>query len=152
VSVINMELSPQELKEFERAFRMINFETDGSITSKDLAVFMRNLGRDPTEHEVLSMINEVDIDGNGSVELPEFISSISYRMCKMPDDDELHEAFRVFDRDNSGFISADKLRTVMLDLNTKLTDDETEELIREADLDGDGVLSFDEFCQMMGNR
>jgi calmodulin len=48
--------------------------------------------------------------------------------------------FKVFDRDNNGFISAAELRHVMTSIGEKLTDDEVDEMIREADQDGDGRI------------
>lgn len=62
---------------------------------------------------------------------------------KMKDTDseeEIMEAFKVFDRDNNGFISAAELRHVMTSIGEKLTDDEVDEMIREADQDGDGRI------------
>jgi calmodulin len=62
---------------------------------------------------------------------------------KMKDTDseeEIREAFKVFDRDNNGFISAAELRHVMTSIGEKLTDDEVAEMIREADQDGDGKI------------
>jgi calmodulin len=62
---------------------------------------------------------------------------------KMKDTDseeEIREAFKVFDRDNNGFISAAELRHVMTSIGEKLTDDEVDEMIREADQDGDGRI------------
>lgn len=59
---------------------------------------------------------------------------------KMKDTDteeELIEAFKVFDRDGNGFISAAELRHVMTNLGEKLTDEEIDEMIREAYIDGD---------------
>ena len=52
----------------------------------------------------------------------------------------MQEAFKVFDRDNNGFISAAELRHVMTSIGEKLTDDEVDEMIREADQDGDGRI------------
>lgn len=66
---------------------------------------------------------------------------------KMKDTDseeEIREAFKVFDRDNNGFISAAELRHVMTSIGEKLTDDEVDEMIREADQDGDGRID----CQI----
>jgi calmodulin len=66
---------------------------------------------------------------------------------KMKDTDseeEIREAFKVFDRDNNGFISAAELRHVMTSIGEKLTDDEVDEMIREADQDGDGRID----CQL----
>jgi calmodulin len=62
---------------------------------------------------------------------------------KMKDTDseeEIREAFKVFDRDNNGYISAAELRHVMTSIGEKLTDDEVDEMIREADQDGDGRI------------
>lgn len=62
---------------------------------------------------------------------------------KMKDTDseeEIREAFKVFDRDNNGFISAAELRHVMTSIGEKLTDDEVDEMIKEADQDGDGKI------------
>ena len=65
---------------------------------------------------------------------------------KMKDTDseeELREAFRVFDKDGNGFISAAELRHVMTNLGEKLTDEEVDEMIREADIDGDGQVNYE---------
>ena len=65
---------------------------------------------------------------------------------KMKDTDseeEIKEAFRVFDKDGNGFISAAELRHVMTNLGEKLTDEEVDEMIREADVDGDGQVNYE---------
>jgi calmodulin len=53
---------------------------------------------------------------------------------------ELRAAFRVFDKDNSGTISASELRQVMSSIGEDLTGKEIDEMIREADQDGDGTI------------
>ncbi|KAJ3676571.1 hypothetical protein LUZ60_003983 [Juncus effusus] len=63
--------------------------------------------------------------------------------------EELKEAFRVFDKDQNGFISAAELRHVMINLREKLTDEEVDEMIREADVDGDGQINYEEFVKVM---
>lgn len=65
---------------------------------------------------------------------------------KMKDTDseeEMREAFRVFDKDGNGFISAAELRHVMTNLGEKLTEEEVNEMIKEADIDGDGHVNYE---------
>ena len=62
------------------------------------------------------------------------------KMRDTDSEEEIREAFKVFDRDNNGFISSAELRHVMTSIGEKLTDDEVDEMIREADQDGDGKI------------
>jgi len=139
------------------------------------------------------MVNEVDADGNGIIDFPEFLGLMARKMkvrclgfvgeggrgrlvhpqprprtplnasppqknppslAALPlqdvdSEEELREAFKVFDKDGNGFISAAELRHVMTNLGEKLSDAEVDEMIREADVDGDGQINYDEFVDMM---
>ena len=61
---------------------------------------MRFIGQNPTEGELQDMINEVDADGNGTIDFPEFLSLMAEDTEK-----ELFEAFKVSDSDGKGLIS-----------------------------------------------
>jgi len=54
--------------------------------------------------------------------------------------EETMAAFRVFDKDGSGTISAAELRDVMKSLGENLTDAEIDEMVREADKDNSGTI------------
>jgi len=60
-------------------------------------------------------------------------------------EEEMRAAFKVFDRDNNGVISATELRQVMVSLGENLTEAEVDEIIREVDQDGDGTID----CQSL---
>ena len=53
------------------------------MTTKELGTVMRSLGQNPTGAESQDMINEVDADGNGTVDFPEFLS-LMVRKTKVP--------------------------------------------------------------------
>ena len=58
-------------------------------------------------------------------------------------EEEIKEAFRLFDKDGNGFISAAELRHVMTSIGEKLTDEEVDEMLREADMDGEGMVNYE---------
>ncbi|KAE8660347.1 Calmodulin [Hibiscus syriacus] len=143
------QLTEDQISEFKEAFSLFDKDGDGCITTKELGTVMRSLGQNPTEAELQDMINEVDADGNGTIDFPEFLNLMARKMKDTDSEEELKEAFRVFDKDQNGFISAAELRHVMTNLGEKLTDEEVDEMIREADVDGDGQINYEEFVKVM---
>merc|ERR1712217_104566 len=119
------------------------------ITKEELAKVLRELDQDPTEEELNLLMDEVDADGNGTVEFPEFLMLMARKMQDTDTDEELTEAFKVFDRDGNGNISKEELRHVMTNLGEKLPEEEIEKLINEADENKDGQINYDEFVKMM---
>jgi calmodulin len=142
-------LTEDQIAEFKEAFSLFDRDGDGKITSKELGTVMRSLGQNPTEAELADMIKEVDVDGNGTIDFPEFLNMMARKMQENDTEEEIREAFKVFDKDGNGLISAAELRHVMTNLGEKLTDEEVDEMIREADVDGDGQINYDEFVKMM---
>ena len=50
--------------EFKEAFGLFDKDGNGTISKEELGMVMRALGQNPTNQELLDMINEVDADGN----------------------------------------------------------------------------------------
>ncbi|KAL5569354.1 hypothetical protein UlMin_025929 [Ulmus minor] len=84
---------------------------------------MRSLGHNPIVVKLQDMINEVDADGNNTIDYPEFLNLMAKKMKDTNSKEELNEAFC--------------LCHVMTNLGEKLTDKEVNEMIREANVDGD---------------
>ncbi|KAG6382578.1 hypothetical protein SASPL_157750 [Salvia splendens] len=123
-------LKEDQIVEFQEAFSLFDKDGDGCITIEELATVLRSLDQNPTEEELQDMINEIDSNGNGTIEFSEFISDNFDDFWQETDaEEELKEAFKVFDKDQNGYISAEELRRVMINLGRKLTDEEVEQMI-----------------------
>lgn len=109
---------------------------------EELATVIRSLDQNPSEEELQDMINEVDADGNGTIEFTEFLNLMAKKMKvfstlqltsyrfrgirwafeefnvvyitvihsqETDAEEELKEAFKVFDKDQNGYISASEV-------------------------------------------
>ena len=63
-------------------------------------------------------------------------------------EEDILEAFRIFDKDGNGVINSRELKHVMANLGEVLSEYEVEAMIREADFDGDGCINYAEFFTM----
>jgi calmodulin len=115
---------------------MYDKDADGTISSRELGTVMRSLGQNPTETELRDMVNEVDADGNGTVDFAEFLTMMARRMKDTDGQEEIKDAFKLFDKDGNGRITAAELCHVMAHVGEKLSDAEADEMIRESDVDG----------------
>ena len=92
-------------------------DRNGIVLTRRLGDLMKALGENPTKEEVQGrlgnyllyflkmenflispdMINEVDKDGQGVVKFPEFLSMMASKLDGLVAEDEIREAFCVFD-------------------------------------------------------
>ncbi|CAK9826074.1 unnamed protein product [Anthophora retusa] len=150
-------ISKSQMKEFREAFKLFDKDGDGSITKEELGRVMRSLGQFARAEELRTMLQEIDIDGDGNVSFEEFVeivSNIGANETAPTDQDqeeqELRDAFRVFDKHNRGYITASDLRAVLQCLGEDLSEEEIEDMIKEVDVDGDGRIDFYEFVHALG--
>lgn len=142
-------LTRAQVQEFKEAFDIFDVDGGGTITAEELGDVMRSLGQKPTRAQLDSMVSEIDADGDGAIDFPEFLTMMLRKMNEGDPEKELRDVFMVFDKDQSGTISADELRNVMKVIGEKLTDQEIEDAIKLADTTGDGEVSYDEFIQFI---
>ena len=72
---------------------------------------------------------------------------MSHHKLTANQEQELHDAFNLFDRDRSGTISAKELKALCKELGIKVNDREVHAILKQMDVDGDGEISFKEFSR-----
>ncbi|OIT32141.1 PREDICTED: probable calcium-binding protein CML18 [Nicotiana attenuata] len=150
-----MEISSQ----LKLVFKFIDANGDGKISPLELTEILLSLGHEElkaAEELAEVMVKEMDSDGDGFVDLDEFMSIMGVENDQVfgdstKDIDELRGAFLVFDADKNGVISAKELRRVLISLGcVNCSVKECRRMIKGVDKDGDGFVNFDEFKEMMG--
>ncbi|XP_074358709.1 calmodulin-like protein 3 [Apium graveolens] len=141
-------MDPDELR---RVFHMFDRNGDGKITKKELSDSLQNLGMFLSDKEVVQMIDKIDVNGDGFVDMEEFGALYQTIMDEKDEEEDMREAFNVFDQNRDGYITVDELRSVLASLGLKQgrTEEDCKAMIKKVDVDGDGKVNFLEFKQMM---
>ena len=61
----------------------------GAISSKELLGVMRAMGQNPTEDELNNLVMEVDLDGNGTIDFPEFLEMMKQKANEVDQEADL---------------------------------------------------------------
>jgi len=144
------ELSDLQKLELKEAFDEFDKDGSGTITTKELLPVLRSIGQNPSEDEILSLVIEYDVNGDGTIDFDEFVEMMTKQNLENVDQTaEIKEAFKMFDRDGNGYIDMKELRMVITRIGQPLTAEYADELMKDADLDGNGKLDYNEFARMI---
>ncbi len=75
----------------------------------------RALGMKATDQEINNIIRDMDVDGDGEVSFDEFVRVMGSRFYRQYTVQEVKAAFKHFDKNGDGFISANV--DIFVDLN-----------------------------------
>ncbi|KAJ6289787.1 hypothetical protein OIU78_025659 [Salix suchowensis] len=144
-------LTRMDQAELKRVFQMFDRNGDGKITKKELNDSLENLGIFIHDKELTQMIETIDANGDGFVDIDEFGELYQSLMGENDEEEDMREAFNVFDQNGDGFITVDELMSVLASLGLKQgrTLEDCKRMIRKVDVDGDGMVDYREFKKMM---
>ncbi|XP_065079552.1 calmodulin-like [Ochlerotatus camptorhynchus] len=145
-------LSDEQIEELRDAFSLFDRNGTGSITSSELRTVLRSLGKSVSDAEVKVLLKDLNVDHEGRIQFSNFVAMMTVRMRQLTREDELKEAFRIFDRNGNGLISADELRAALESFGEKMSEEELDELLREADINCDGQIDYEEFVKMITQK
>jgi Ca2+-binding EF-hand superfamily protein len=135
-----------------KAFQMFDQGKTGFIESTKISTILNTIGHTFDDEELQALIDENDPEGTGRLNFDAF-SAIAGHFLEEEDaeamQEELKEAFRLYDREGNGYITTGTLREILKALDDKLGPEDLDGIIAEIDTDGSGTVDFDEFMEMM---
>ncbi|XP_063375272.1 involucrin-like [Cydia amplana] len=152
------ELRPDQLAEVEQLWELYQDYTpaysnlDNFITEKELVYMLKCLILLPVTPEQLQELIEYCVrppHPEGHISFDQFVKIVTLRQRSIVIEEELRCALKVFDRDNSGEISRDELKEVLLKQGHKLPQKVLDNLIKEVDLSNDGTLGVEDIVGTM---
>ena len=140
------DLTQEQVQMLQKAFDMFDREKKGSIATHMMSTILRTLGQTFEEADLEILLSEIDADGSGQLEFEEFLALCARFLVEEDAEamqEELREAFRLYDKEGNGYIKTADLREILRALDDKLNNDELDEMIAEIDTDGSGTVDFD---------
>ncbi|CAG9326197.1 unnamed protein product [Blepharisma stoltei] len=141
-------VTQEEKRELQKSFRMLDQNGDGRVSKNELlTIYKEVIGGMDSDAIVDRIMKNVDTDGSGFIDYTEFIqATLNHEILFSKKNLEM--AFRVFDKDGSGTITTDELRT-MLSGGKMSSNSVWESIIREVDQNGDGEIDLKEFTELV---
>ena len=130
--------SEDEKAEAQETFNFFDKDRDGKISLDELKNMVMLLsGETATEEGINEMLKNVDLNGDGEIDFEEFYAAMKKDSITVTE--ELEEAFKVFDKDNDGFLSTDELRKIM---KGRMNKKDVDLMVKEADKECNGFINL----------
>ncbi|KAF7132189.1 hypothetical protein RHSIM_Rhsim09G0028900 [Rhododendron simsii] len=149
--VVADNLPNEKVAGIKQMFHMMDTDKNGNLTFEELKHGLHKMGQPVADPDVQMLMDAADVDGNGLLNCEEFVTlSVHLKKIGEGDDEQLRQAFRYFDKDESGYIEVEELREGLVEDNLGPNNDQViRDIIFDVDLDKDGRISYPEFEAMM---
>ncbi|BAT75919.1 hypothetical protein LR48_Vigan01g220200 [Vigna angularis] len=141
------ELSDEQVAAMKEAFTLFDTNRNGLIAPSELGVLMRSLGGNPTEAQLKAIVAEEKL--SSPFDFSRFLDLMGKHLKVEPFDRQLRDAFKVIDKDNTGFVSVADLRHILTSIGEKLEPSEFDQWINEANVVSDGKIRYEDFITKM---
>ncbi|BAT90823.1 hypothetical protein LR48_Vigan08g162600 [Vigna angularis] len=147
--VVADNLSDEQIEAFKKMFDMMDKDKNGNLSFEELKDGLSMIGHAIPDPDVQMLLEAADADGNGTLSYDEFIT-MSVHLKKIEGDEHLTQAFRYFDKNQTGYVEFEELKDALSDDESEVMNDQViKDIINDVDLDKDGRISFAEFKAMM---
>ena len=130
---IEMDKQQRQLRE---VFREVDTDGSGSIQQQELEQLMEMLGHNISDTDIANHMAQADSD----MSFDDFVSWMTELQ-----EQEIQDAFLMYDEDESGTIDVSELRSLIALLGQPLPEEQIRQLAKNMDEDGSGDIGFHEF-------
>ena len=161
------DVSESELKEFKDALQLLESTVDGKVNVHEMGKLLRSVGNDishiwyrcnfcarlilgidPNDQELSSIIAELDVDKEGTIEFPDFLAMMTKKMKNKDSEHDLREAFQVLDEKGTGFVKTSELTDLLVNVMGE-SEDEVKAMFKEVDANKTGMVNYDDFIRLV---
>merc|ERR1712020_202439 len=131
-----------QIQEFKEAFQMIDADRNGIITVGDLKATYASLGSRVDESILEGMCAEAGAPINFTI----FLNMLADKLHGTDPEDVIVKAFKLFDKENKGIVSAEVMTDVLKSQADRFNDDEIKQFLDLAKPNEAGDIDYKALC------
>jgi calmodulin len=143
-------LTEMEIALYKEAFQIFDKHSEGYISTKELGTIFNSLGINISEEDLIEIITIYDNDQNNSmIDFIAFLDIIAKKKDDIYKEEDLINAFRIFDKEGNGKISIKELRYVMMSSGVDFNENYIKDIINESNVDNDEFIDYHKFIKLL---
>eukprot|EP00792_Barthelona_sp_PAP020_P002622 TRINITY_DN14163_c0_g1_i1.p1 TRINITY_DN14163_c0_g1~~TRINITY_DN14163_c0_g1_i1.p1 ORF type:complete len:182 (+),score=45.60 TRINITY_DN14163_c0_g1_i1:49-546(+) len=151
-------LTKQFLSQIKEVFSIFDRNNDKTCDEREIGTMMRSLNLDPTEAEVLEIVEKCRIDEPSVLVIYDTLEPVLLQ-CMLDNYfnnkyarityEKLLSSFRVFDTENNGYISLEQLESLLTNNGETFRDKELQSMIDFAGDREEGIFNYVEYVDQL---
>ena len=143
-------LTEMEIALYKEAFQIFDKHSEGYISSNELGTIMSSLGFNISDEDLNEITNIYDNEQNNNmIDFISFLGIISKKKGNIYKEEDLIDAFRIFDKEGNGKISSKELLYVMMSSGEDFNENYIKELISESSIEHDEFIDYQKFVKLL---
>lgn len=148
LAIISTKVKAVDIKVLE-AFQKVDTNHDGYASLQEFKQLISVISSGKViEEDVILMIKNADLDGDGQINIEEFRDKIYPSFIAKIDlvESAVLDAFRKFDISQDGLVSASEFKAIIIQMsNHVIRSEDVDHMLASADLNNDGNIDIEEF-------
>ena len=121
---------------------------EGFINSNDTSKILQAMGRTLEEDDEQNFLQAADPDNTGKITKDNFLATVEALFSLSKDDaNDLLEAFKIFDINNTGKISVKDFKKILVKIGQAFSEEEADDIIKYINVDKEGNIDYADFIQ-----
>ena len=135
---------------YTKIFKLYDEDKDGFVDFIYLPEMMRSAGAIFLDNDLERPMETIRNNNGADIFTQKDYVDLCLKFTNTDEtEDDLIEAFKFWDTDNSGRVSTEEIRRALTTLGDKLSEDEINALIKEADPNNVGAIDYEHYSKIL---
>ena len=143
------DLQEERRRLMKEVLDLYDSNNEGFVKTRDIAKILRAMGRTLEKDDEQNFLEAADPENTGKISKDNFLAIVEAMFSLSKENlNELYEAFRVFDINNTGKISIKNFKKVLVDIGKEFNENDVDDLLKYIDVDKDGNIIIEDLIQV----